>query len=108
MAAIIFILAVLAIVVYFFTPWLNSISFVYFGAIFACAGAINLWRAWLKKGRSGLSLTNEFSGYTHVLTLVFLMGCAALLNWPDSRLGGGILFVLAVVSWTMMIAKEIN
>jgi len=96
-----------AVVIYYFTSWLEGISPWYFALAFGGAIVFNIVINWIKVARQDGSLEPKFWSNIRVLFLVLLIGCAIAFIWPKSGLGGGILFVFAVVGWIVMMVKEI-
>lgn len=99
--------AVVAFVIYSYTSWLKGISFWYWAAAFAAAVIFNIVIGLWTAAKLGRVLEKEFWRNALVLLLVLAIGCSIAIYWPHSRLGGGILFIFAVVSWVTMAAREI-
>jgi hypothetical protein len=95
-----------ALVIYCFT-WLRSISFLYFALAFGGVIVFNILINWIRVARQGGRLEKKVWNNAGVLFLILLIGCAIALIWPKSGLGGGILFILAVLGGTAMLVREI-
>lgn len=104
---IILIFAAAAFLVYAYTPWLKDVSFGWWAGIFFLAIAFNIVTHLIEAARMHAVIERQFWINAQVLIGVLIVGCMIAINWPSSRLGGGILFVFAVVSWVGMIARGI-
>lgn len=96
-----------AFVIYSFTSWLKGVSFWYFAGIFALAIVVNIIIHLIAASRLRAVIERQFWTHAEVLLAVLIIGCVIAINWPESRLGGGILFIFAVVSWVGMLIREI-
>lgn len=96
-----------AIVIYCFTSWLEGVSFWIFALAFGGVIVFNIMINWIKVSRRGISLEKKVWNNAGVLFLILIIACAIALIWPKSGLGGGILFILAVLGLTAMLVREI-
>jgi len=96
-----------AIVIYCFTSLLEGISFLYFALVFGGVIVFNTVITRIKATRHCVDFKKKVWNDTGVLFLILFIACAIAVIWPNSRFGGGILFIFAVLGWTAMLVRKI-